>query len=156
MNRRVVSLRLLQLYSLGSATIAVLGGGAFVLGGIDGVARVVGTEYSALVPMLEQASASIDPEAGVTFSTWYRVLGWYWLVTGLMLFWITPKVQLRTDWFRFIHVAFMAVGVASLVTISQHGTNVHNRFGAVVFEIGIPSAAIVWQWFVARSPVESE
>lgn len=86
----------------------------------------------------------------MTYSTWYRVLGWYWFVTGLMLFWITPRVQLRTDWFRFIHISFMAVGVASLVTIAQSGTNAHNRYGAVAFEIGIPCAAILWQWFVAR------
>jgi len=154
MNRKRVSLRLLQGYSLFSATIAVLGGGTFVLAGIDGVAKVVGTEYSALVPMLEEAAANIDPEAKVTFSTWYRALGWYWLVTGLMLFWITPKVHLRTDWFRLVHIAFMAVGVASLMSIAEYGTNTHNRYGAVVFELGIPAGAMLWQWFVARSASE--
>lgn len=55
MNRRMVSRRLLQLFCLFSATIAVTGGGTFVIGGIDGVARVVGVEYAALVPPLEQA-----------------------------------------------------------------------------------------------------
>lgn len=100
--------------------------------------------------MLEQASAGIDPAAAVTFSPWYRVLGWYWFMTGIMLLWIIPKIQFETAWFRFIFVGFMAVGTASLITISQHGPNLHNRYGAAVFEIGIPAATIVWQWFVAR------
>jgi hypothetical protein len=155
-NRRQISLRLLQVYSLFSATIAVLGGGTLVLAGIDGLPRVVGIEYSTLVPALQTATANIEPEIRVTFSTWYRSLGWYWFVTGLMLFWITPKVHLRTDWFRLIHVAFMAAGVATLVSIVEHGTNVHNRYVALVPEFGIPCGAMVWQWFVARSAERDE
>ena len=151
MDKKNISLRLLQAFALINATIAVVGGGTFVVFGVDGVARVVGTEYAALVPMLQEASANIDAEARVTFSTWYRVLGWYWLVTGLMLFWITPKIHLRSDWFRLIHVGVMAVGIASLATIAESGTNAHNRYGAVVLELGIPIAAIVWQRYVARA-----
>ena len=150
MDKQHISLRLLQGFALINGTIAVLGGGAFVINGIDGVATVVGTEYASLVPMLEKASASINHEARVTFSTWYRVLGWYWLMTGFMLFWITPKIHLQTAWFRLIHVGFMAVGIASLLTIAESGSNPHNRYGAILFELGIPCGAIVWQTFVAR------
>ncbi len=117
---------------------------------------MVGTEYASLVPSIESAAAAIEPEIRVTFSTWYRVLGWYWLVTGLMLFWIIPQIATRTDWFRLIHLGFMAVGIASLVTISERGTNLHNRFGAVVFEIGIPIGFMVWQTVVARAHARSK
>jgi len=151
MNGKVISLRGLQFVSLISATIAVVGGGTFVLQGADGLATVVGAEYPALSPLLDRASSAIDPLMKVTFDTWYRALGWYWLTTGLMLFWITPNVQYRTDWFRLIHVAFMAVGIASLLTIIESGPNVHNRYGAVVIELGVPCVLIVWQWFVARA-----
>jgi hypothetical protein len=97
MNQQLVSLRGLQIVSLVSATIAVIGGGTFVLAGTDGVAMVVGSEYPSLSPLVKQATETIDPTMRVTFDTWYRALGWYWLTTGLMLFWITPKIQYRTD-----------------------------------------------------------
>lgn len=155
MDRKIVSLRSLQIVSAISAVIAITGGGTFVLFGSDGLARVVGTEYPSLSPLLEAAASNIETEIKVTFDTWYRALGWYWLTTGAMLLWITPQIQYRTDWFRFIHMGFMAVGIASLVTIANTGTNVHNRYGAVVFELGIPLLLMLWQRSVALSYSEN-
>jgi hypothetical protein len=37
------------------------------------------------------------------------------------------------------------------VTIAESGTNAHNRYVPVVFQLGIPIAAIVWQRYVARA-----
>lgn len=153
MPRRRISLRLLQVYCVFSALIALAGGGTFVLYGIDGLPRVVGTEYGGLVAPLTDAAGQIEPKIRVTFSTWYRSLGWYWFTSGLMLLWITPNVERQTAWFRFIHLGFMAAGVATAVTISESGTNLHNRYDAMIPEFGIPAAAMVWQWFVARAPV---
>ena len=90
MNWTLISLRGLQLVCLFSATIAVFGGGTFVLFGTEGLAMVVGTEYPALSPLIDQSAKSIEPSMKITFDTWYRALGWYWLVSGVMLFWITP------------------------------------------------------------------
>jgi hypothetical protein len=149
MNRGTLSLRALQLVSLVSAAIAISGGGTFVLLGSAGLAVVVGAEYSSLSPVLEQAVSNIEPEVRATFDTWYRALGWYWLMTGVMLLWIIPSVQYRTDWFRFLHMGFMAVGIASIFTIADSGTNLHNRYGAVAFELGIPVLLMLWQRSVA-------
>ena len=151
MKRQDISLRSLQGVSLISALIAVIGGGTFVLYGTDGLPIVVGFEYPSLSPSLQQAADAVNPAISATFDTWYRALGWYWVTTGLMLFWIIPKIQYHSDWFRFIHLGFMAVGIASLITIIESGTNLHNRYGALVFELGIPCALIIWQWFVAKA-----
>jgi len=134
-----------------SAVVAILGGGSFVVLGIDGVERVLGTEYSALKPMLGEAAAAMAAEPRVSFDHFYRVLGWYRLMTGVMLLWITPSVASRTAWFRFLHIAFMAVGVSNILSMAEYGTNAHLRAMALVPELGIPCAAILWQTLVARN-----
>jgi len=50
MNWKQISLRALQIVSVISAIVAITGGGAFVLWGVDGLATVVGREY----PLLAQ------------------------------------------------------------------------------------------------------
>jgi hypothetical protein len=145
-----ISLRSLQAISIISALIAITGGGTFMLNGVDGVALVVSSEYPELKPLLQLAAADIDAASRVTFDHWYRVLGWYWLVTGLMLLWIIPNVQHNTAWFRLIHLSFMAVGLSSLLSIMEYGTNVHNRYGAVIIELSVPSLLMLWQWYEAR------
>ncbi len=45
----------------------------------------------------------------------------------------------------------IAVGFASLLTITEHGQNIHNRYGAVIIELSVPLLAIFWQWRVARN-----
>ncbi len=145
-----ISLRFLQAFSAVSALIAIWGGGTFMLNGVEGVALIVSTEYPELKPMLELAATNIEAAPRVTFDHWYRVLGWYWLVMGLMLLWIIPKIQYQTAWFRLIHLSFMAVGLSSLLSISEYGTNTHNRYGAVVIELAIPALLMLWQWYEAR------
>lgn len=113
-------------------------------------------EYPALEPLLHGAAAAISAEQRMTFDHWYRVLGCYWLVTGLMLLWIIPKIQYRTAWFRFIHLGFMAMGISSLLSINEYGTNIHNRYDAVLIELTVPALAIVWQWYVARKAIALE
>ena len=147
---QTVSFRALQVYCVLSAAIAIVGGGNFVVNGVDGVPRAVATEYPGLVADLEVASAAIDAAVRPTFDTWYRSLGWYWLVTGLMLLWIVPRVRTATAWFRFIHLGFMATGVANAVTIATTGTNVHSRYDAVAIELTVPTVAILWQTWVAH------
>ena len=131
----------------------MFGGGTFVLLGTEGLPQVVGVEYPSLVDDLSRSVAGIDDTVRATFDTWYRALGWYWLVTGAMLFWITRNIEVETVWFRFINIGFMAVGVATTVTIAETGTNIHNRYGALIPEYGIPLLAIIWQYFVARGAV---
>lgn len=151
MSRKIFSLRALQAISTISALVAIVGGMTFVMFGAEGLALVVGTEYPSLSLLLEEAVSDIEPEIKITFDTWYRTLGWYWFLTGVMLLWIIPRIQYRSDWFRFIHVGFMAVGVASAITIMDSGTNIHNRYFALIPELGVPTLLIIWQWFVGRS-----
>ena len=81
-DRSTISLRGLQAFMLINAAIAILGGGNFVLSGIDGVEQVLGMEYPALKPMLAEAAAAMAAEPRVSIDHFYRVLGWYWLMTG--------------------------------------------------------------------------
>lgn len=151
MNWQTISLRGLQAYCLISALIAVVGGGSFVVAGADGLALVVGAERPELAPLLQTAADAIDDRVRGIVDTWYRALGWYWLMTGLMVLWITPRIAERTDWFRFVGVAFMAVGVGNAVSMVQSGAGVHDSYVGLAFEFGIPLLAIVWQAAVARA-----
>ena len=92
LSARTLSLRGLQLFSLLSATLAVLGGGTFVLRGIDGLAQVVGVEHAELAPLMHETAMTLEGKAKVTLDHYYRALGWYWLMTGVMLFWIVPRI----------------------------------------------------------------
>ncbi|MFT4519564.1 MAG: hypothetical protein ACI9JM_001961 [Halioglobus sp.] len=71
-------------------------------------------------------------------------------MAGVMLLWIIPKIQHQTAWFRFLHIGFMVVGLSSLVSINTYGANTHNRYDAVIFELGIPALLMLWQWTLAR------
>ena len=139
----------LRVFAVLSALVAISGGGTFLLNGVDGVPRLVGVEYPALVQQLESAAANIDADARATFDTWYRALGWYWIVTGLMLLWIVPRIHIHTAWFRFIHFGFMSVGIANALTIADTGTNQHSRYDAVAIELLVPGIAMIWQAYVA-------
>lgn len=151
LNSQALSRREFQGYCLLSALVALAGGGSFLLLGAEGVPRVTGAEYPALVDPLTEALVAIPLSERPTFDLWFRVLGWYWLSAGLMSAWITPRVEFETAWFRFVNLAFMAVGVASALTISQTGTNAHLRYDALLPQIGIPLTAIVWQTLMCRA-----
>ena len=150
-----ISYRTLQVYAVFSALIAIVGGGTFVLFGIDAVPMVVGTEYPDYVAELEKSARHISESVPVTFETWYRLLGWYWVMIGLMLLWITPSISSSTAWFRFIHFAFMAAGISNALTIASSGVNVHARYDAVIVELLVPTLAMIWQWRVSRYPIET-
>ena len=87
------SYRALQAFAVVSATIAIVGGGTFVLLGIDAVPVVVGTEYPHIVTELEKSVQQISETAPVTFDTWYRLLGWYWVSAGLMYFGLRLQLE---------------------------------------------------------------
>jgi hypothetical protein len=148
-----LSYRTLQVYAVFSALIAIVGGATFVLMGIDAVPIVVGTEYPDYVAELEISARRISESEPVTFEAWYRLLGWYWVMTGLMLLWITPSIGASTAWFRFIHFGFMAAGVSNAITIVTSGVNVHARYDAVIIELLVPTLAMIWQWRVSRYPI---
>ena len=143
------SYRGIQVYAVISSIIAIAGGGTFVLYGVEGVALVAGTEYPNLVPALHAAAQLIPDATRPTFDTFYRMLGWYWLVTGLLLLWITPAIGTSTAWFRLIHLAFMSTGIANGITIMDSGLSAHGRYGAVIIELLVPTLAMIWQWRVS-------
>lgn len=148
-----ISYRALQVYAVFSALIAIIGGGTFVVAGIDAVAMVVGVEYPGYVAQLETSALHISESVPVTFDAWYRLLGWYWVMTGLMLLWITPSINSSTAWFRFIHTAFMAAGISNALTIINSGVNLHARVDAVAIELLVPTLAMIWQWRVSQYPI---
>lgn len=120
---------------------------------MDGVAIVVGAEFPSVASILVSAPESLSSTAHPSFDMWYRALGWYWFMTGVMLLWITPNVAQRTEWFRLIHIAFMAVGIATFLTLLESGTNEHLRYGNLVPELGVPLLAMAWQRSVARQAI---
>jgi hypothetical protein len=135
-----MSRRLLQIFAAVNALVAIYNGGRFVLWGIDAVPAVAGLDL--VVELAEPARGVLD--------TWYRVLGWVWVTTGLMLAWITPAIETHTAWFRLIFVGFMCVGIGRLAAVLAHGVSSENTLAAIALEILIPLACIVWQGYVAK------
>jgi len=130
--------RALQIFAALNALIALYNGGKFVVLGIEAVPLPKGLELQ----LAEPVRGLLD--------TWYRVLGWTWLTTGLMLAWITPKIETQTVWFRLIFVAFMCVGVGRLAAVIAHGFTAENTVLAIALEIAIPAACLVWHAIVVR------
>jgi hypothetical protein len=122
-----MSRRLLQVFAVVNVLVAFYNGGRFLFLGIDA----------------EPGSGGVD--------LWYRVLGWFWITSGLMLAWITPRIEVHTAWFRLIFVAFMSVGLGRLAAVAAHGVSAENTVIAIAIEIAVPLACIVWQGFVARA-----
>src|SRR5262245_40038784 len=141
-----MSKRLLQIFAAVNVVIALWNGGRFVALGIAAVPEIVSAELINQIPA---------PAWGL-LDTWYRVLGWVWVTTGLMLAWITPAIDRHTAWFRFIFVAFMCVGVGRLAAVFDHGFSIENTVPAIALEIAIPLACIVWQTFVAQDARASQ
>jgi hypothetical protein len=131
----LTSRRFLQLFAGVNVLIACYNGGAFVLLGIDAVP---------LIARAELGSGVGDP-ARALLDTWYRVLGWNWVCVGLMLAWVIPAIERHTAWFRFIMVAFMAVGVGRISAVAAFGFSDHNPAYAIAIELLVPTVCIVWQ-----------
>jgi hypothetical protein len=143
----MISRRLLQFFVGLNALVAVYNGGAFLLFGIEGVPIVARVELSIPIDAID------EPARGV-LDTWYRALGWVWLSVGLMLAWILPSVERSTAWFRFIHIAFLCVGIGRLASVLEYGVTRHNPLWAIAIEIVVPLAFIAWQSRVASSAPE--
>jgi hypothetical protein len=136
-----MSRRLLQIFAALNALVAIYKGGVFVLCGIDAVPVIAGVDLA--LQISEAARGILD--------TWYRVLGWIEVTTGLMLAWITPAIETHTAWFRLIFVSFMCVGVGRLASVLDRGFSTQNTAAAIAIEIAVPLACIAWQRQVTRS-----
>jgi hypothetical protein len=134
--------RLLQIAVSVASLNAILGGGMYLLFGLDGL-RLTG------------ARLSIDP----TNPSWraidylFRAMAGIWLVLGLMFAYIVPSVERQTVWFRFCCLAILAMGVGRLFSIVALGAGANPVF-AMILEFVFPPLLVFWQSRVARGVVD--
>lgn len=138
-----MSRRLLQIAVCVAATNAILGGGIYLLLGLDGL-RLTGTRLS------------IDPSTPSWSTTDYlfRAIAEIWFVLGLMFAYIVPTVERQTAWFRFCCLAVFAMGVGRLLSIVALGAGSNPVF-AMVLEFVFPPVLVFWQSRIASVVVQA-
>ena len=134
-----MSRRLLQIAVSLAALNAILGGGIYLLFGLDGLT-------------LTGSSLSIDrthPSWG-TIDYLFRAIAGIWFVLGLMFAYIVPSIETRTAWFRFCCLAIVMMGVGRLCSVFALGAG-SNPVAPMVLEFVFPPLLVFWQSRVARS-----
>ena len=134
-----MSRRLLQIAVSLAALNAILGGGIFLLWGLDGL-RLTGSRLS------------IDPTnpSWSTIDYLFRAIAGIWLVLGLMFAYVVPAVEKETAWFRFCCLAIFAMGVGRLFSVVRLGAGSNPVF-AMVLEFVFPPLLVFWQSRVASA-----
>lgn len=132
-----MSRRLLQIAASVAAVNAIVGGGIYLLLGLDGL-RFTGSRLSI---------DSTNPSWG-TIDYLFRAIAGIWFVLGLMFAYIVPSVEKHTAWFRFCCLAIVAMGVGRLLSVAAWGVG-SNPALAMILEFALPPLLVFWQMRVA-------
>ena len=135
-----MSRRLLQIFVAIAGGIEISGGAVYLLLGLEGM------QYIAQ-PMPELPAG----DAGVAnLDQLFRALAGIWFVLGLMLFWMIPRIETHSVWFRFACAAMFAMGVGRMASFLAFGEAGPGMVGAAV-ELVNPAILAFWQSRVARA-----
>ena len=132
-----MSRRALQVVSGLLAVIPVLTGGLTMTGLSDPI----------------YASAGLPPHALLDSNL--RFLGGLWLVAGLAMFWLIPRIERETALFRTLWLMIFAGGLGRLVSMALVGPPPWPFIGFTLLEIAGAPLFIAWQARVARSATPS-
>ena len=78
----------------------------------------------------------------------FRALAGLWLVVGLMLVWMIPRIETHAVWFRFACGAMFAMGVGRMASFLAFGEAGPGLVGAAA-ELASPPLLAYWQSRVA-------
>jgi len=84
-----------------------------------------------------------------------RFLGGLWLVLGLTLFWLIPRMERETALFRTLWLMIFAGGVGRLLSIAFVGSPPWPFIGFTLLEIAGAPFFIAWQTRLARAAAPS-
>jgi hypothetical protein len=84
-----------------------------------------------------------------------RFLGGLWLVLGLALFWLIPRVESETTLFRVLWLMVFAGGVGRLLSMALVGLPPWPFVGFTLLEIAGAPLFIAWQARLARATTPS-
>lgn len=95
------------------------------------------------VPGGQQANASVDSV--------FRFNATFWLATGVLFYWIIPRVEQVTTVLRALMGVVFLGGFARLLSIAVTGAPHPVLIGAIVIELGLPPVLVFWQSRIAST-----
>lgn len=141
MTQASVSRRLLQVATALSAVHMLAGGGLYLWRGVAGL--------SLFTP--SPLPVAYDHPTWAVVDYMFRALSGIWLALGLMMAYVTPSIEKHSAWFTLICVAIFSMGVGRLLSLTHFMPAPGNSLGAMIAELLLPPALLVWQRSVART-----
>lgn len=83
----------------------------------------------------------------------FRFLSTVWLVAGLVILWIIPRVEKETGAFRVVGAAIILGGLSRIISLASLGP-FHDDSSLYIFmglEIGLTPLLLIWQSYVAKA-----
>jgi len=120
-----------------------------ITSGLLGVIPVV-TGALTMMGLADPIYAAAGLPAHALLDSNLRFFGGLWLVLGLALFWLIPRIERETALFRVLWLMIFAGGVGRLLSMAFVGMPPWPFIGFTLLEIAGAPFFIVWQARLAR------
>jgi hypothetical protein len=121
-----------------------------IASGLLGVIPVV-TGVLTMMGLADPIYAAAGLPAHALLDSNLRFLGGLWLVLGLALFWLIPRIERETALFRVLWLMIFAGGVGRLLSMAFVGSPPWPFIGFTLLEITGAPFFIAWQARLARA-----
>jgi len=121
-----------------------------IASGLLGVIPVV-TGVLTMMGLADPIYAAVGLPAHALLDSNLRFLGGLWLVSGLALFWLIPRIEHETVLFRVLWLMIFAGGVGRLLSMAFVGPPPWPFIGFTLLEIAGAPLFIAWQARLARA-----
>ena len=121
-----------------------------ITSGLLGVIPVV-TGALTMMGLADPIYATAGLPAHALLDSNLRFFGGLWLVLGLALFWLIPRIEHETALFRVLWMMIFTGGVGRLLSMAFVGTPPWPIIGFTLLEIAGAPFFIVWQARFARA-----
>ena len=125
-----------------------------IASGLLGVIPVV-TGVLTMMGLADPIYAAAGLPAHALLDSNLRFLGGLWLVSGLALFWLIPRIERETALFRVLWLMIFAGGVGRLLSMAFVGPPPWPFIGFTLLEITGAPLFIAWQARLARAAAPS-
>jgi len=121
-----------------------------IVSGMLGVIPIV-TGALTMMGLADPIYAAAGLPAHALLDSNLRFLGGLWLVSGLALFWLIPRIEHETVLFRVLWLMIFAGGVGRLLSMAFVGPPPWPFIGFTLLEIAGAPLFIAWQARLARA-----
>jgi len=118
--------------------------------GLLGVIPVV-TGVLTMMGLADPIYAAAGLPANALLDGNLRFLGGLWLVAGLAMFWLIPRIECETALFRALWLMVFAGGIGRLLSMAFVGLPPWPFIGFTLLEIAGAPCFIVWQARLGRN-----